>query len=631
MSVEVSIVIRVLNEAKHLESLLKGIYDQNHRDWEIVLVDSGSTDGSMDIARRYGADIHHIPKEEFTFGRSLNLGCQRAQGRYLVFASGHVCPVTNSWLRNLIRPFEDSTIAMVYGRQRGTDANRLSELRDLDTYYGPTSSILVDEPKGNNGNAAIRRDLWLDQPFDESLPGLEDIDWAQKIQRKGHRVYYAADAAVYHVHEESLGQVYRRHLREATAHKRMFPDYRLTLANVAKGAVYFTLRDFMYAFREGKPGKVFQVPGTRLAEYVGIYNGIHHQSRLNRDVTSRLKVPETYRRVVVHGPDRHDLEHAEVPELKPDDVLIQVAYVGVCATDVEVAKGTLSYYRNGSASYPIVPGHEYSGIIVRTSKGPSNLRPGQKVVGECAVGCDRCVHCTAGEYYRCAGRDEVGVVNRNGAYADYLVMPSSYVHKLPVQVPLKHGALVEPIAVCLKGLRKLEVQKDHTVCVVGAGPIGNICAQILRSRGLSVTVVDRDARRLDLLHKYDADTLTELAGIEKFDYLVEATGNEGVIPYLVEKSKPSAKLLLLGLPYTRPVEVAFDSVTSYDKEIYGSVASQRRDWEEAIRLVDKGVISLDDHTSVVEPLEDYQKVWEGAGSRRDFKVLLSVSKDLQAL
>ena len=134
-------------------------------------MDSGSTDGTPEIARRYGAHIYHIPKEEFTYGRSLNLGCSKAQGDYLVFASGHVWPITNNWLRNLVKPFDESSVAMVYGRQRGTGASRLSELRDLSIHYGRTSNILVDEPRGNNGNAAIRKDLWLDQRFDEALPG----------------------------------------------------------------------------------------------------------------------------------------------------------------------------------------------------------------------------------------------------------------------------------------------------------------------------------------------------------------------------------------------------------------------------------------------------------------------------
>ena len=631
MPPETSIVIRTLNEAKHLGSLLRGIHDQNYTDWEVVLVDSGSTDGTLDIAQRYGANIYHIPQKEFTFGRSLNLGCQKSQGRYLVFASGHVWPITNNWLGNLVKPFEEPSVAMVYGRQRGTDANRLSETRDLHAHFGSESNIWVNAPRGNNGNAAIRRDLWLSQPFDESLPGLEDLDWARKAQRKDYRVYYAADAAVYHVHEETLKQVYSRFLRESIAYKGMFPSHRFTLTQAAKGLAYLAVRDCLYAFREGKRSKVFQIPGTRMAQLLGTYRGVHYQKQLNRDLVPRLEIPETYQNVVIDAPGQHGLRQAEMPELQPDEVLIQVAYVGACATDLEVANGNLQYYQTGMARYPIVPGHEYSGIVARSGSSVGHLRRGQKVVGECAVGCGKCVACAVGEYYRCDDREEVGVINRNGAYAGYLVMPSKYVHKLPPDMPLKYSSLVEPTAVCLKGLRKLAAEPGRSACVVGAGPIGNLCVQILRARGLRITAVDRDLRRLNLLHKYDVDTLTELGDLDRYDYIVEASGNEDVLPHLIEKSKPSAKLLLLGLPYTRPVQAIFSTVTGYDKVIYGSVASQRNDWVEAIRLIHTGAIKLDDHTAVVEPLEAYKKAWASVEAREHFKVLLNVSKDLEAL
>ena len=107
MTVEASIIIRALNEAKYLERLLVGIREQNHLDWEIILVDSGSIDGTLEIAQRYGAGIHHIPQKEFTFGRSLNLGCRAAEGRYLVLVSAHTYPSNNNWLTNLLEPFED--------------------------------------------------------------------------------------------------------------------------------------------------------------------------------------------------------------------------------------------------------------------------------------------------------------------------------------------------------------------------------------------------------------------------------------------------------------------------------------------------------------------------------------------
>ncbi len=113
--------------------------------------------------------------------------------------------------------------------------------------------------------------------------------------------------------------------------------------------------------------------------------------------------------------------------------------------------------------------------------------------------------------------------------------------------------------------------------------------------------------------------------------MIDATGDEKVIPHLIEKSKASAKILLLGLPYLGRVQVCFSTVTCYDKEIYGSIASERRDWEEAIRLVQNRTVNLDDHTATVFPLEAYEVAWKAVQDRERLKVLLATNPVLDGL
>lgn len=634
MSPKVSIIIRTLNEEKHLEELLEEIRAQTFTDWEVINVDSGSTDRTVQIMERYASKMIRITSQEFTYGLALNLGCESAAGEYLVMASAHVRPVNNTWLENLISPFDEPLIGMVYGRQRGVASTRVGEERDLLQTFGTTSSILIDEPFSHNGNSAVRRMLWLEQPFKESLSGLEDLEWARRIQRKGYRVYYAANAPVYHIHDESLRKIYRRYKGEANAYMKIFPGgSRFGKGGCFKRVLVESVRDLLYASRTGKSlRKLLRIPTARLAHYLGVYHGMNLYKEEARGLLQKLQyLPDSSSSVVITGSGQHSLQERKPPEINPDEVLVQVAYVGVCATDLEVARGSLEYYQSGTARYPIVPGHEFSGIVIKSGSNVSHLAKGQKVVGECAVGCGNCTACDVEEFYRCDRREEVGVINRDGAYARYLSMPSRYIHKVPGDMPLKYCALVEPLAVCLKGLRKLDLQPGRNACVVGAGPIGNLCAQMLQSRGLQVTAVDTDSRRLDLLHKYDINTLNALGPLDKYDYLVEASGNEQVLPRLIEGSRPSAKLLFLGLPYTQPVLASFSTVTGYDKVIYGSVASQRQDWEEAIRLVHIGAVSLVDHTSVVEQLADYRKAWENVEARDQLKVLLLVSEELETL
>ena len=631
MSVETSIVIRTLNESKHLEKLLQGIHGQNYRDWEIILVDSGSTDGTVDIAQRYGVRIYHIPKDEFTFGRSLNLGCRQAQGRYLVFASGHVWPITNNWLRNMVQPFRDPSVAMVYGRQLGTEATRLSELRDLDTQFGPTSNILIDEAKGNNGNAAIRRELWLDQPFDESLPGLEDVDWARKAEKLEFRVYYAADAAVYHVHEESLKQIYNRYLREATAAKRMFPNYRFSGTDMGKALPYFMVRDVLYALRHRKMAKIFQVPGSRAAQFMGMYRGVRYQKQLSREVIHHLESPTTRQRVVVNGPGRHALEPSEIPELRPDGVLVQVAYTAVSSGDSAMANGQQNQRQEGSPSYPMFPGHDFSGIVVSRGAKAGSLKKGQKVVGTLAGALDGCLLCAFANHHQSPGEEWPGGPMTQGAYADYLAVPSNKVLRLPADMPLKHAVLVEPVALCLDGIDKLGIGPGSRACVSGAGPIGNLCAQILRARGICVVAVDRNPRWLRLLYKYDVDTLTEFGEPGGYDYLIDTTGSREMLPYLKDNSGPSVKVLLLGRSDDDSLLSYLNTESSHNNVFHSCLANRRDTWREAIGLVHRGVVRLEDHTASVEPLEAYRRAWSSLEDEKQFKVLLRVSEELEAL
>ncbi|MFZ6019692.1 MAG: glycosyltransferase family 2 protein, partial [Chloroflexota bacterium] len=122
-----SVVIRAYNEEKHIGRLLSGILQQTVREVQIILVDSGSTDATLAIASRFPVEVVHIRPQEFTFGRSLNLGIAQARADVVVMASAHVYPVYPDWLERLIEPFEDPQIAVAYGKQRGAETTQYSE------------------------------------------------------------------------------------------------------------------------------------------------------------------------------------------------------------------------------------------------------------------------------------------------------------------------------------------------------------------------------------------------------------------------------------------------------------------------------------------------------------------------
>ena len=127
MNPKASIIIRCYNEERHSGKLLSGISQQTCQDFEVILVDSGSTDATLAIASHYPVNIISIKPEEFSFGRSLNRGCHIAKGEYLVIVSAHVYPIHKDWLEQLLRPFDTPQVALVYGKQRGDEVSKYSE------------------------------------------------------------------------------------------------------------------------------------------------------------------------------------------------------------------------------------------------------------------------------------------------------------------------------------------------------------------------------------------------------------------------------------------------------------------------------------------------------------------------
>jgi rhamnosyltransferase len=203
----VSVVVRCYNEAEHLPSLFAELKRQTFDDYELVVVDSGSDDGTLEILEAEEVVLKHIEKERFSFGRSLNIGCSAARGSLLVFISAHCFPEHESWLENLIDGFSDPKVAVVYGKQRGVPESHFSERQIFRRWFPEESVPRQDEPFSNNANCAIRRSLWEQEPYDETLTGLEDVAWAQQVMREGWWVSYRADAGVIHVHNESSSQV----------------------------------------------------------------------------------------------------------------------------------------------------------------------------------------------------------------------------------------------------------------------------------------------------------------------------------------------------------------------------------------------------------------------------------------
>jgi 2-desacetyl-2-hydroxyethyl bacteriochlorophyllide A dehydrogenase len=625
---ETSVVIRAYNEEKHLPVLFDGLERQAYQDFEAIVVDSGSFDHTREIARRRADRLVTIKPEDFTFGHSLNVGVQAGQGRFIVIVSAHTEPTGHDWLEKLVAPLADARTAMVYGRQIGPPGSKFSECLDFERTFGPRPKVLVPpEFFANNANSAVRRDLWEQHPFDERLPGLEDIEWAKYWMECGYRVVYAPEAGIYHIHQETWLQVRSRYYREGQAAWWIGVQRRREIPVEVLREAGYLVGDLAEAFRQRrlleKAGEIARFRYEKLVGKVGgIWNGATTENPMKRE---RLLFNRSYRAVVIRGPGRAALENLELPPLKPSEVLVRVAYEGVCATDLEVLSGELSYYKSGLARYPIVPGHEFSGEVAAIGARVADLREGDPVVVESVHGCGACAACRNGNWISCVDRREVGVIARDGGYGEYMVTSVRFVHRVPAEVTLREACVCEPLAVVLKAIKRLErawgTPGRRQCAVIGAGPIGHLAARVLAFHGHQVAVFDRNSARLGYFAGSGIRAEQGLSDLAGFDAVVEATGNADALDAAVRRSEAGTVLLLLGLPYGRR-DFSFETIVGYDKIVVGSIGSSTADFAEALATLPK--IEVKAFTQRVLPLAEFRQAWSLARTGEYLKVMLAV-------
>ena len=295
-----SIVIRAYNEERHIGRLLSGIQRQTRQDFEVILVDSGSHDATLAIAGafedQFPLRVVHINPDEFTFGRSLNLGITQARAELVVFASAHVYPVYPDWLERLLAPFDDPQIGLVYGRQRGPENAKFSETQIFARWFPEESTPRQVHPFCNNANAAIRRTLWQQRPYDETLSGLEDLDWARWALESGWAIAYTAEAEIVHVHNETPRGVYNRYRREAMAFKRIFPQERFNLWDFMRLVVSNIASDLWHAARQGVMWRhVRTILWFRVLQFWGTYRGYAQAGPLTWQLRQTFYYPQGLR------------------------------------------------------------------------------------------------------------------------------------------------------------------------------------------------------------------------------------------------------------------------------------------------------------------------------------------------
>ena len=623
---ETSIVIRAFNEERWLPELFESLHRQQYRDFETLVVDSGSVDRTRDIASANGARLVHLRSEDFTFGYSLNIGIEAARGSFIAIISAHAIPTDEHWLSRLIAPLRRRGTAMVFGGQRGHAVSKFSEARDFErVFHSKPMSMDDDHVFVNNANSAIRKDLWEQHRFDEGLPGLEDAEWAKYWIPRGLEVLYEPSACVYHVHTESWAQVRHRFHREGIAGRWTAVRIIRHIPREVVRELWWGMKDVGFALGQGRLARLAgEIARYRYNKTLGIVKGIWDSRKItNPSKRAKLHFDKGFAAVVIQGAHSASIEPRSMPSLKPGEILVRVGYAGICRSDVELFEGRVGRHKPGAANFPVVPGREFSGTIVSLGDKVTSLKEGDRVVVLPVQGCGTCTACTQDRAAYCQDCRELGSFGVDGGFAEYCVTRARYALKVPEGLTLRQAALAQPAAVVVKGLRRLGsgilVDGLLRCAVVGADAVGHLAAKILLLRGHDVVVFGTEAAQLEGLREA-AETRREIKGLDGFDLIIDTTGDQRVLTAVMRQSRPGATLLLLAPSYENET-ISVEQVAAYDRAIVGTVGCGRDDFVEALATLPN--LDLKPLMEHVFPMEEFKSAWNAYRANSCPKVMLN--------
>ncbi len=326
-----------------------------------------------------------------------------------------------------------------------------------------------------------------------------------------------------------------------------------------------------------------------------------------------------------------ELREVEDPIPGPGEVLVEVKRAGICFTDIHILHDEFP-----KAKPPFILGHEFSGVIKNLGENVMGWTVGDRVVSETAAfSCGRCRFCEVGDTQLCPERKAYGYLY-NGAFAKYIKVQSSLLHRIPDSVSDSEAALSEPLACCAHAaLERVRVEPEETILITGPGAIGLLMLQVVMSTGAKVILcgVDSDGARLNLGTELGAD---RIVNVEKEDLalvIMEMTKGYGVdksfecagvaaaAGQCLRLTRKGGTLVQVGL-FGKPVELAFEEVALKELTVVGSFAQRKNSWDLGLRLLGEGKVKAGPLVSGEYPLDHWEEAFRKSEGRAGIKYLL---------
>lgn len=329
------------------------------------------------------------------------------------------------------------------------------------------------------------------------------------------------------------------------------------------------------------------------------------------------------------APGKATIRDTDLPAVKAKDVLIEVKNAGICGTDLHIWHGSYAL-----AQFPLIPGHEFSGVVAQVGGEVKNFKVGDRVTADPNLPCYSCFFCHRKQFNQCLNLEAIGVT-RSGAFAGYVVVPESSVFDIG-DMPFADAALLEPLACVVWGLKQVQIQAGDSMLIFGAGPMGLLMLQAVKAAGASfVTMVDVAPKRLALAKQLGANQTVLAAEFNTrvaqelspygFDVVADATGVPKVIESCIQYARAGGKLWVFGVaPEGSRVALPPAEIFRKDLSVMGSFALNKT-FTEAIALVAHGAVNVTPLVSHTLPLGQFEEALQFAEKDPDrMKVQLAL-------
>jgi 2-desacetyl-2-hydroxyethyl bacteriochlorophyllide A dehydrogenase len=333
------------------------------------------------------------------------------------------------------------------------------------------------------------------------------------------------------------------------------------------------------------------------------------------------------------GPGNVELRDIDVPKVKPDEVLVEVKFTGICGTDIHI------YHDSAFYTPPVVLGHEYAGVIAK--KGPEVIgyETGDRVTSPATIPCGKCLMCRTNHANRCVGEQKriLGAHKANGTFTKYVAVPSVILHKIPEKLSLEDTAVAE-LAACVVHVvfERVGIEPGEVVAVLGPGPMGLLtiqAAKIAGARQVILTGVSADKERFDIAKKLGADVIINVENEDAVeavknlteglgaDVVFEASGSSAARKQAFSMVRRCGKVGLIGLT-GRSVDINLDSIVEGELDVKGSWGTVWTSWQRTLNLLSSGMMRVSPLITSKLPLERWQDGFSLMEERKALKVLL---------